>query len=378
MNQGSGHLPEATYTELVASLASTLLPTMIMTACFAGVGLIVTRDAHDDALLAITIAGSLAALCRLAILLLHRKRLTDDGLTVADARHFERRYTIAYFSFALMLGAFGARGFLVASPAAHMLIVGLLFGYGAGVAAGLSLRPWISVPSVLVAIVPTVIVALSCSDLIYRGAGILLALFLGGGVQSMLLRYRLTAQQVTMRRLFATLARSDHLTSLPNRLSLRERFQDAVQASGGQGMIAVHCLDLDRFKPVNDRYGHPAGDALLKAVSGRLQALLRHNDFAARLGGDEFVVVQTNLAHAGEAELLARRIARAIAQPYSIEEHEVVIGTSIGYALSTTGGHDLDRLMAQADQALCAIKRAGGGIAPYRNDLAEREIRLRA
>jgi diguanylate cyclase (GGDEF)-like protein len=234
------------------------------------------------------------------------------------------------------------------------------------------------VPSVLLAIVPTVVIALCYADPIYRAAGLLLALFLAGGVQSMLSRYRLTARQVTMRRLFATLARSDHLTNLPNRLSLRERFEEVARPGTVPGMIAVHCLDLDRFKPVNDRYGHPTGDALLKAVSERLQSVLRRNDFAARIGGDEFVVVQTSLAHAGEAEMLARRIARAIIQPYAIDGHEIVIGTSIGYALSATGGNDLDRLMAQADQALCAIKRAGGGIAPYRETMPEGEMRLSA
>lgn len=378
MNQGKGHLPEGTYIELVASLFSTLLPTMIMTVSFAGVGFLVARDAQDLGLLAITIIGSIAALCRLAVLLLHRGRAADDRLTLADARRFERRYAVAYIAFALVLGSFGARGFLVAGPSAHMLIVGLLFGYGAGVAAGLSLRPWISVPSVLLAIVPTAIVALCHADPIYRAAGILLALFLGGGVQSMIARYRSTARQVTMRRLFGTLARSDHLTSLPNRLSLRERFDEVARPGTAPGMIAVHCLDLDRFKPVNDRYGHPTGDALLKAVSERLRSLLRRNDFAARIGGDEFVVVQTSLAHAGEAEMLARRIARAIVQPYAIDGHEIVIGTSIGYALSTTGGNDLDRLMTQADQALCAIKRSGGGIAPYRDTLPEEEMRLSA
>ncbi|MDB5710696.1 MAG: sensor diguanylate cyclase [Sphingomonas bacterium] len=378
VSQEKGPLPEATYIELVASLFSTLLPTVIMTVSFAGIGLLVARDAQDRGLLAITIIGSMAALCRLAVLLLHRGRAAEDSLTLADARRFERRYAVAYLAFALVLGTFGARGFLVASPSAHMLIVGLLFGYGAGVAAGLSLRPWISVPSILLAIVPTAIVALCYADLIYRAAGILLALFLGGGVQSMISRYHSTARQVTMRRLFGTLARSDHLTNLPNRLSLRERFEEVVRSDGGQEMIAVHCLDLDRFKPVNDRYGHPAGDALLKAVSDRLQGLLRRRDFAARLGGDEFVVVQTNLAHADEAEMLARRIARAIIQPYAIEGHEIVIGTSIGYALSSTGGSDLDRLMTQADQALCAIKRVGGGIAPYRDALPEDEMRRSA
>jgi diguanylate cyclase (GGDEF)-like protein len=159
---------------------------------------------------------------------------------------------------------------------------------------------------------------------------------------------------------------------------LRERFDACVATSGPQATIAVHCLDLDRFKPVNDRYGHPTGDALLKAVSGRLQGLLRKSDFASRIGGDEFVVVQTEMAHAGEAQLLARRIARAIAQPFSIDGHEISIGTSIGYAEAAAAGADLDRLIAQADEALCGIKSRGGGIARFEPAAIEPDLRLSA
>jgi diguanylate cyclase (GGDEF)-like protein len=373
----SEKIPEGTYVELVASLFSTLSPTVIMAAAFVGVGLVVIGETPDRALGLLTIAGSTAAAVRLSVLLPHRKRVADEVLSLVDAQRFERRFALAYFSFAFVLGAFGARAFAVATPEAHMLIVGLLFGYGAGVAAGLSLRPWISVPSILAAILPTVIVAISYSDIVYRATGLLLALFLAGGVQSMIARYRSTARQVTMRRLFAMLARSDPLTSLPNRLSLRERFDECV-ARGGVNLIAVHCLDLDRFKPVNDRYGHPAGDALLKLISVRLSGLLRRSDFASRIGGDEFVVVQTNVTQAGEAEMLARRIARAIGRPYSIDGHEIVIGTSIGYALSSATGADLDRLLAQADTALCGIKRTGGGVAPYRPEIGDVEMRLSA
>jgi diguanylate cyclase (GGDEF)-like protein len=181
-----------------------------------------------------------------------------------------------------------------------------------------------------------------------------------------------------MRRLFSTLARRDDLTGLPNRLSLRERFEEFAAQAGSGDMIAVHCLDLDKFKPVNDRYGHPVGDALLKAVSERLGGLLRRTDFAARMGGDEFIIVQTGIQHSDEADMLARRIVRSIAQPYSIEGHEITIGTSVGYALSPRHGNDLDRLVACADAALCQVKQGGGGIASFYEPLPEIELRLTA
>jgi diguanylate cyclase len=259
-----------------------------------------------------------------------------------------------------------------------MLTVGLLFGYGAGVAAGVALRPRIAVAAVLVAIVPSILVALVSADLIHIAAGALLAIFLAGGISSMVARHQITSRGITMRRTYGRLARQDDLTGMPNRLSLREAFEHFAEVAGGSDVLAVHCLDLDRFKPVNDRYGHPAGDALLCAVSERLSGVLRSGDIAARLGGDEFVILQTGARHPGEADLLARRIARAIAQPFSILGHQIVIGTSIGYALFPDHGRDLDDLIARADEALVRVKREGGGVAVYREQAPEFERRLSA
>jgi len=371
-------LPDGTYIELVASLFSTLLPTTIMAISFLAIAILVTSQTPDTALTVLMFAGLAAAAARLTVLLRYRRRATDAALSAEAARDLQRRFAAAYLSFALIFGLFEARAFVVAAPETRMAIVGLLFGYGAGVAAGLSMRPWISVPSMLIAIVPTTILAWSYPDVSFRVTGTLLAVFLAGGIQSVLARYRHAVAEIARRQLFATLARSDHLTNLPNRLSLRERFDACVARGGPRATIAVHCLDLDRFKPVNDRYGHPTGDALLKAVSGRLQGILRNSDFASRIGGDEFVVVQTEMAHAGEAQLLARRIARTIAQPYSIDGHDISIGTSIGYAESAAACADLDRLIAQADEALCGVKSRGGGIARFEPSIVEPDLRLRA
>lgn len=378
MDGSRARLPDGTYIELVASLFSTLLPTAIMAMSFLGIAVLITSQTPDSALTFLMFAGSIAAAARLTVVLLYRRRVADPALSVEQARYFERHFATAYLAFALVFGLFEARAFMIAAPATRMAIVGLLFGYGAGVAAGLSMRPWISVPSMLIAIVPTIIVAWSFPDITFWATGALLAVFLAGGIQSVFARYRQAAADITRRQLFATLARSDHLTNLPNRLSLRERFDICVAKSGPRDTIAVHCLDLDRFKPVNDRYGHPTGDALLKAVSGRLQGLLRKSDFASRIGGDEFVVVQTQMAHAGEAQLLARRIARAIAQPYSIDGHDISIGTSVGYAEAMAADADLDRLIAQADEALCGIKSKGGGIARFEPVVVEPDLRLSA
>jgi diguanylate cyclase (GGDEF)-like protein len=193
----------------------------------------------------------------------------------------------------------------------------------------------------------------------------LLLLFLGGGIQSVVQRYRNAVRGITMRLTYESLARSDALTGLRNRLSLREDFDAHAGRSQPAGILVVHCLDLDKFKPVNDIHGHPVGDALLRAVSTRLNGLLRQGDIVARLGGDEFVILQHGACHPGEADLLARRIRREIARPFSIDGHRIVIGASIGYAISPDHGRNMDVLIARADDALCRIKREGGGVAAY-------------
>jgi diguanylate cyclase (GGDEF)-like protein len=252
---------------------------------------------------------------------------------------------------------------MVASLEVHVLIVGLLVGYAAGVAAGIAFRPWISVTAMLLAVLPTIVVSFTTSDPIFWGVGALLSIFLVGGVQSILAHYRRASTGITMKRLFADMARSDVLTGLPNRFELGERFNQVTSLGRENGDIAVHCLDLDRFKPVNDRHGHPVGDSLLQAVSERLARTVPGSDFVARIGGDEFVVVQSGISDATEAQFLARRIVKVISEPYTIGDLTITIGTSIGFALVSQHGAMLDKLIGAADQALLRAKAAGGGCA---------------
>jgi diguanylate cyclase (GGDEF)-like protein len=215
----------------------------------------------------------------------------------------------------------------------------------------------------LLAVLPTIAVSFATVDPISWGVGAVLAVFLAGGIQSMLSHHHHASSGITMRRLFADMARSDVLTGLPNRFDLGERFNQVTSLGRESGDIAVHCLDLDRFKPVNDRHGHPVGDLLLQAVSDRLARTVRGTDFVARIGGDEFVVVQGGISDATEAEFLARRIVKVISEPYTIGNLTITVGTSIGFALVSQHGAVLDKLIGAADQALLRAKAAGGGCA---------------
>jgi len=126
----------------------------------------------------------------------------------------------------------------------------------------------------------------------------------------------------------------------------------------GQG-FAVLCLDLDHFKAVNDTLGHPIGDLLLKQVSQRLLACVRHGDLVARLGGDEFAIIQACVRDPSRTETLAARIVETVSAPYEIEGNRVEISTSIGMTLAPRDGSDPDQLMKNADLALYRAKDAG-------------------
>ncbi|VVE54849.1 diguanylate cyclase domain-containing protein [Pandoraea sputorum] len=115
------------------------------------------------------------------------------------------------------------------------------------------------------------------------------------------------------------MSRHDALTGLPNRWLLSERLERSLaQLKDGQ-RLAVRTLDLDAFKPVNDTYGHPAGDMLLRQIADRLRACIRREDTVARVDGDEFVVVQPDVARAEHAEWLAKRVIAALQQPFDLD-----------------------------------------------------------
>ena len=160
----------------------------------------------------------------------------------------------------------------------------------------------------------------------------------------------------------ARLAHYDPLTELPNRVQFQQSLREALSRSARQGEpVAVHCIDLDRFKVVNDTLGHPAGDALLKAAAERLRGCAREGDTVARLGGDEFAVVQCGVVHGADASRLATRIVEAMAQPFDIHGQQVVAGASVGVAMSPQDGLEPDELLQKADMALYRAKNEGRG-----------------
>ncbi|MBV8765048.1 MAG: EAL domain-containing protein [Hyphomicrobiales bacterium] len=172
----------------------------------------------------------------------------------------------------------------------------------------------------------------------------------------------------------AFMAHHDTLTGLPNRAYLTERIEDALRDIRVSGRFAVHYLDLDRFKEVNDTLGHAAGDMLLRLAGRRLKKCVRASDLVARLGGDEFAVLQFDVAEDGQAEELAARIVRSLSTPFRLGPHYANVGASVGIAVAPGDGHDVQALIKNADIALYEAK--AGGRRTYRRFLRSMEAGL--
>ena len=157
------------------------------------------------------------------------------------------------------------------------------------------------------------------------------------------------------------LAHHDVLTGLPNRLLLRDRLHQSVALAKRGHLMALHCVDLDKFKPVNDVYGHAIGDELLKQVAERFNSIKRDTDTIARTGGDEFVIVQVGINDKEGAEILAERVIKTLSAPYEVEGHTIEIGASIGVALAPLNATISDELFKMADSALYDCKAEGRG-----------------
>lgn len=156
------------------------------------------------------------------------------------------------------------------------------------------------------------------------------------------------------------LAHYDALTQLPNRMLLGDRLQLAMAQTERSGkMLAICYLDLDNFKPINDRFGHSAGDFLLIEVAQRLKTCARAGDTVSRLGGDEFVLLISDLEDLHECDQAVGRIIGGLNQPFRVSQHAVSISASIGVTLYPHDGADADTLLRHADQAMYAAKQAG-------------------
>lgn len=161
-------------------------------------------------------------------------------------------------------------------------------------------------------------------------------------------------------RLISRLAHHDQLTGLPNRLLFEDRLKLALAGTSRGHAIALHYIDLDGFKPINDKFGHGVGDLVLKKIAATMQGAIRSNDTVARIGGDEFVVIQADFDTPKTGRTLALRMKRAIAQTKFFEDQNIQVTASIGIACAPWDGETAAELLRKADLAMYRSKKGGG------------------
>ncbi|OGA31938.1 MAG: hypothetical protein A3F75_09885 [Betaproteobacteria bacterium RIFCSPLOWO2_12_FULL_64_23] len=168
-----------------------------------------------------------------------------------------------------------------------------------------------------------------------------------------------------------SMAHYDQLTGLANRALFHDRLSQTIAlARRRKSKLALLYLDLDRFKPVNDNYGHAAGDMLLCAVAGRLRESMRESDTVARLGGDEFAVILAEISARADADAVAEKLRHSIDEPYPLDDVIVAVGASIGIAVFPDDATFGEELVKLADQDMYRRKQAPRAVAPHDREIS--------
>jgi diguanylate cyclase (GGDEF)-like protein len=358
-------LPDVVFVELIDMLYSSIIPVIVFCVTLVAVAIVIAGIVHDVSL---AILGSLAVFPtagRLFLIVAFRRRLTRSPLTASEARIWERGYSVSSLALAILLGTMCVLFLQSDDGLVAMLTTSLICSYASGLILRSAVRPALCIACLGSSAGPTVVAfaahvwghPASGATAAYLTQAILLGGYILASFEMVAHGYRTTLLQLFAKQELAGLAAHDQLTGLANRTLLQKNFSERTRRSGD--LLAVHCLDLDRFKTVNDTRGHPAGDLLLQAVSARLVRMLAAGDTVARVGGDEFVVLQIGLHHADEARLLAERLVSVISAPYTFDGQNVDMSLSVGFAIYPADGLELEQLISRADKALYQAKRAG-------------------
>lgn len=284
-----------------------------------------------------------------------RRGLVVDGVV---ARSYLRRVNLLTI---LLMGAgsiWAASSFLVTAESSRALVIIFIFLAAFACASSLASLPSAAILSLIVGLAPTSLVMFLSGDLrlIALAANVIaVSLFqsrlivsqFGEMVRNLMLQAELEAQ-----------ANTDALTGLHNRRAFGRMLDERI-ARCGSGAFAIAMLDLDGFKPVNDRFGHAAGDGVLVMLADRLRASCGPDDLVARIGGDEFAIIfgEAQTASTVEAEIVV--IARALADPYQVGDGKVFVSASIGTACFPKAANTAIALLDAADAALYKIKSSG-------------------
>jgi diguanylate cyclase (GGDEF)-like protein len=297
----------------------------------------------------------LAASALRSIIWVRRRGLVVDG---ARARRYLRRVNMLTIFLMGASSIWAASSFLVTAESSRALVIIFIFLASSACASSLASLPSAAILSLIVGLAPTALVMFLSGDLrlIALAANVIaVSIFqsrlivsqFGEMVRNLVLQTELEAQ-----------ANTDALTGLHNRRAFARMLDDRV-ACCGSGEFAIAMLDLDGFKPVNDRFGHAAGDGVLVMLANRLRSACGPRDHVARIGGDEFAIIFGESRGGIVIEERIGAIGQVLAEPYQIEGHQVFVSASIGTARFPTVANTAAGLLDAADAALYIIKSGG-------------------
>lgn len=345
--------------ELVDALYAT--PKSIYAASFAALFVVaITLFLSGDSTYAWIFLGFLAVgVGRTVSLLLYRLSPHDSDDAAATAM-WERRALVGAWAFACLVGCTGAYTVTVhPNSQVELLVNSCVMGYIAGISSRNASRPIISIGQVTLTAVPFLIALGARFDLVHT----VLAVFIGVLLLSIIVICRAVFENIISRHTafsrIELIARRDALTDLWNRNALIELLEKRLRGVASSGeIVALILIDLDRFKDINDTFGHQTGDAVLKEVGERIKSVIDPGDEVARIGGDEFVVIVVGTDE-DRPRFTAERIFATFNDPFTVGINQHLCGASIGYAIAPRYGATLEELFRNADLALYEAKQAG-------------------
>jgi diguanylate cyclase (GGDEF)-like protein len=286
---------------------------------------------------------------------LFRRNVPDADDSIAIKR-WELFALVGAWTFAGLVGLTGAYTvFMHPGTDAEILINCCVLGYIAGISSRNASRPIISIGQIALTCLPFVAALLWRADLVHAA----LALFIGVLFVSLIMICRAVFDNILARqeafRKIEKIAHRDTLTDLWNRTAFIQLLEERLAAGGN---IALISIDLDRFKDINDTFGHQAGDAVLREVGSRIKSVIRPEDEVARIGGDEFLVMLVGTNEL-QTQAVAQRILATFSRPFPVNMTNNVCGASIGYAVAPMDGRTLEELFRNADLALYEAKKNG-------------------
>ena len=349
------------YADVLVELTQMTFRGLLPTVVISGLALVATSfllawHYHDGWLWVLAIFLLVCASLRVGCVAAFRFN-TGQLLTLRSASQWQNVYSAVTLGYCVAMAALTLYSFRYHDSTSWTLCTIGTFMICAGLSGRVGLAPRVLQASGLLLLLALAVAILLSEEPLAR-VGLMLVVYFGiTFYQSIQSKFDATVEQMRSRRALRMLADHDPLTGLSNRRHFEASLEAVLNA---ETPFAILFVDLDRFKNVNDTYGHNVGDVLLQRVGVRLKGSVRHGDLVARMGGDEFAILQMANASQQAAESLARRINRAVAATFEIDGHVVQVGTSVGIRLSTPADRDAQTVLSKADGALYRVKQSGG------------------